>query len=294
MHNFNRGILLLDGPMGTEIDRRGGDTTLPLWSARALIEQPEVVKQIHLDFIKSGADIITTNTFRTQDWTIKFNITGHYAKNLTKLAVELAQEARDTLNAKTIIAGSISPLEDCYSPELVPSDLILSREHKKMVHWLVEANVDVLLIETMNTIREALNVVKIAQDFDLPLWLSLTCDDAGQILGGGSWSQLVSQLDTNVDMLMVNCTSLEGTDKAINQIVELQVKNWGAYPNFGENDPLRGWTANTVPEMFENYVQSWLKLKPKILGTCCGALPQHTKKLATAIAKNIQLNSQLR
>lgn len=282
---INQEVLLLDGPMGTEIDRRGGNTSLPLWSARALIEQPEVVKQIHLDYIKSGADIITTNTFRTQDWTIKNSQTDHQAKILTKLAVELAQEARDALNAKTLIAGSISPLEDCYSPELVPSDLILSREHKKMVHWLVEAKVDVLLIETMNTIREALTVVKVAQDFDIPLWLSLTCDDAGQILGGDSWSELVSQLDSNVDMLMVNCTSLEGTDKAINQIVELQVKNWGAYPNFGEKDPLRGWAANLVPEMFENYVQSWLKFKPKILGTCCGALPQHTTQLATSITK---------
>ena len=152
--NINEKISILDGPMGTELDRRGSDTTLPLWSARALIENPELVKSIHIDYINAGAEIITTNTFRTQDRTIETarlsNITG---KELTSQAVDLAKEARDVTKPCSI-AGSIAPLEDCYSPDLVPSNLILRKEHPKMVKWLAENEVDIFLIETMNTFRE--------------------------------------------------------------------------------------------------------------------------------------------
>ena len=196
---------LLDGPMGTEIDRRGGDTSLPLWTARALIETPELVKAIHTDYILAHADIITTNTFRTKDYTFVQAGLEPQGEKLTQLAVKLAMEAAKELKSNTLVAGSISPVDDCYSPLLVPPDEILIEEHTKMVQWLVDGGVDILLIETMNLIREIDVAVGCAEDSNLPIWLSVTCDEIGNILSGEKIATFIENYETRVDILMINC-----------------------------------------------------------------------------------------
>ncbi|HEU0114112.1 MAG TPA: homocysteine S-methyltransferase family protein, partial [Thermomicrobiales bacterium] len=110
--------LLLDAAMGTELDRRGVRTTLPLWSAIGLIAAPDVVRQIHLDNLAAGADIITTDTFRTIRRTFaKAGRDPQEGVRLNAVAVDLARAARDKANRPdALIAGSIAPLEDCYSP----------------------------------------------------------------------------------------------------------------------------------------------------------------------------------
>ncbi len=148
-------VLILDGATGTELDRRGVDTSLPLWSARALIVAPEIVRQVHHDYLAAGADIITTNTFRTHRRTLTRAGVGARTRELTQLAVTLAREAIAHSGRTAYIAGSMSPLEDCYSPALVPSADELRAEHLEMARDLAEAGCDLLLVETMNSIREA-------------------------------------------------------------------------------------------------------------------------------------------
>ena len=107
-------ILILDGATGTELDRRGVDTSLPLWSARALLTAPDIVQQIHRDYLDAGADLITTNTFRTHRRTLTRAGVGERTRELTQLAVELARRAIEESGRTAYIAGSMSPLEDCY------------------------------------------------------------------------------------------------------------------------------------------------------------------------------------
>src|SRR5690349_24971822 len=104
--------LLLDAAMGSDLDRRGLPTTLPLWSAIGLIERPDLVQSIHQDNLEAGADIITTNTFRSTARTLrKAGLDESAAGQLDRLAVELAQAARDaTGRSDVLIAGSIAPL----------------------------------------------------------------------------------------------------------------------------------------------------------------------------------------
>src|SRR5512147_2343807 len=88
-------VVILDGAMGTELDRRGVATPLPLWSARALLDAPEVVLAIHEDYIRAGADVVTTNTFRTTARTLRrAGLEPDEGERLTRLAVELARDAR--------------------------------------------------------------------------------------------------------------------------------------------------------------------------------------------------------
>lgn len=279
----NLKLKILDGPMGTELDRRGLDTTLPLWSARTLIEDPEQVKKVHIEYINAGADIITTNTFRTQDRTItnaNLKLKGITGKKLTKVAIDMAQEARN-LTRNCLIAGSIAPIEDCYSPELVPTNRILIKEHTNMVSYLAEG-VDLFLIETMNSFREAKVALQATGEYpDIPTFISFTCDTNGNILDGTSWKTVVPYIkeQNHVDVLLVNCSSLKATLKAVEALHSLRVEKFGAYPNFGEVDKKNGWSSGIIDEKFDNFLAEIVKYDPVIIGTCCGATPKETHRL---------------
>src|SRR5688572_10055482 len=135
--------ILLDGATGTELERRGVDTGLPLWSANALLteEGRQILKQVHLDYLAAGAEILTTNTFRTHRRALAPSQNAHRALELTNQAVEIARSAiaQAPSSAPRFIAGSISTLEYCYRPELVPSEAECRAEHAERVHHLLES-----------------------------------------------------------------------------------------------------------------------------------------------------------
>jgi homocysteine S-methyltransferase len=279
---FDQKKFLLDGPMGTEIERRGGNTNLPLWSAQALIDNPDLVYEIHCDYIKTGADIITTNTFRTQPWTLqKTGLPFSKARELTQLAVDLAIESRKN-TGDCLIAGSISPLEDCYKPELVPANKILVTEHKKHIKNLVDGGIDVFLSETMNTYREAKVVYELLQEYsNIPIILSFTVNDQGTILGGDSLDTINNFFKLEEVIISINCSSVIGTTKALEKLTRLQVPNIGFYPNFG-NFERQAWTSimndSSLIDEIHLFMYSWIK-NAKLIGTCCGATPVDTKRL---------------
>ena len=127
--------ILLDGAMGTELQRRGADTRLPLWSARALVEAPDLVAEIHREEVEAGADVLTANTFRTHRRTLAKGGLAERSRELSALAVRLAREAAPA-GRPVFVAGSIAPLEDCYRPDLVPEDAVLEREHSEQADSL--------------------------------------------------------------------------------------------------------------------------------------------------------------
>ncbi len=159
---MNSNLLLLDGATGTELNRRGVDTGLPLWSANALTTDVglNVLRQVHLDYLNAGADIITTNTFRTNRRVLSGK--GFSPFELTARAVATATEAVSEFGKPALVAGSLSTLEDCYRPDLVPPVNECFAEHTERIHHLVQSGVDLLLIETMNSIREAVIAARIA------------------------------------------------------------------------------------------------------------------------------------
>lgn len=281
--------VLLDGPMGTEIERRGGEISIPLWSAKGLLDNPDMIREIHLDYIKSGSAIITTNTFRTQERTFQKVGLNNYGKQMTQLAVELAREAKRISGKSVNIAGSISPLEDCYSPQLVPDLLSLKKEHGDMANWLVDAGIDLFLIETMNSIIEAKVAFEEANKYDLPIWLGMTVDDRGNLLSGESWEKLLQSFPVMPEVIFVNCSSRIGTNHALqtlNSLKDAQFPNLeiGFYPNFlFELD--EGRKIEDLRAELYNDVEKWITLNPKVIGTCCGATPEDTKYLADKINK---------
>jgi methionine synthase I (cobalamin-dependent) len=279
------GKLILDGATGTELNRRGVDTGLPLWSANALLtgRGSEILQQIHEDYLRAGADIITTNTFRTHRRALAPSGNANRALELTRRAVDIARAAIAAVHAETpkFIAGSISTLEDCYRPDLVPSDEELRAEHAERIDHLVQCGVDLILIETVNTIREALVLAKLAVAAGIPVVVSFFCNREGKILSGESLTEAANKLlSLGVSVLGVNCGPTADLVKPLTELRQACGAEFPliAYGNIGYADEKVGW-VNTDAENPEAYCRHASGWDVKIVGGCCGTTPEHIRHL---------------
>jgi S-methylmethionine-dependent homocysteine/selenocysteine methylase len=281
----NSSHLVLDGATGTELNRRGVDTGLPLWSANALLNEKDshILKQVHMDYLRAGADIITTNTFRTHCRALAPSGNANRAFELTRRAVDIAREAMENVPSDTprFIAGSISTLEDCYRPDLVPPDDQLRAEHSERIHHLVECNVDLILIETINTIREAVIMAKLAAITGTPVAVSFVCNKEGKLLSGETFTEAAHELlPLGVSAIGVNCGPTPNLKKPLDELHSACGKEFPliAYGNIGYADEKVGW-INTDSENPKAYSQHAIHWPARIIGGCCGTIPAHIEQL---------------
>jgi homocysteine S-methyltransferase len=278
--------ILLDGATGTELNRRGVSTDLPLWSAGALLDAPAAVRQVHRDYLLAGAEIVTANTFRTHRRSLARGGHGDSAAELTRLAVALARAAVEdgALERPAYVAGSLAPLEDCYSPELVPPQAECEREHAEMARNLAAAGVDLILVETMNTIREARAAVQAARATGLPVLASFVCRTDGRLFSGERVAEAVAAIaPLGVAGLLINCTPsttihepfAELSAAAAAQPAPAAVR--GLYANIGHTNDIDGWTSTTdvTPLDYARLAGGWLGQGANLVGGCCGTTPAH-------------------
>jgi len=280
--------LILDGATGTELNRRGVDTGLPLWSANALMSDHDVqiLQDIHKDYLRAGADIITANTFRTHRRALAPSGNADRAFELTQRAVQIARAAGESVRRSdrpVYVAGSISTLEDCYRPDLVPPDDELRAEHSERIHHLVDADVDLILIETINSIREAHIVAKLATVTGTPVVVSFVCDRDGKILSGETLARAAEELlPLGVCALGVNCGPTPYLAKPLAELQAACGEDFPliAYGNIGYADEKAGW-INTDSEDPQAYCAHAIQWPAKIIGGCCGTTPEHISKLSS-------------
>lgn len=285
--------VLIDGAMGTELQRRGARMDAPLWSAHALVEAPAIVRDIHLDYLRAGAQVVTTNSFRTHARNLAAAGLQGRADALTALAVRLAREARDRLAeddpeaaAAARIAGSLSPLEDCFRPADSPGSRA-GPEHRQTAGSLADAGCDLLLIETMGRTDESVAAVTAAAEFGLPIWLAVVARADGRLLAGETFGELVAALaGLPVQALLINCTELGHLPAAIPALVAAAPKDMllGTYPHTGRQDPGGFVTHATESENFADALAAWTRRAPlALVGSCCGSTPAWTAALAARL-----------
>ena len=272
--------ILLDGATGTELDRRGVDISLPLWSARAVLDAPDVLRQIHTDYVAAGAEVITANTFRTHARSLAATQLSDRASELTRRAVEIAREAA---GGCAYVAGSQAPLEDCYSPHLVPDDQTLRSEHAAMAQNLASADVDLILVETQNTIREAVAATRAAVATGVPTLVSFVCGADGRLLSGESLRDAVaSVLPFRLQAVLVNCAPATKMTELLHELKHAVGDfPFGAYANTGCWNPGTGWQPTDAenPGRYAEYAQEWLHVGARLVGGCCGTTPTHIASL---------------
>lgn len=282
--------LLLDAAMGSDLDRRGLPTTLPLWSAVGLLERPDLVEAIHRDNLQAGADIVTTNTFRSTARTLrKAGLDEATANELDRLAVHVAIATRDEAGrGNALIAGSIAPLDECYEPEFETADDVALAEHAAQARNLAAAGADFLMIETMPTIREAVLTTRAALQTGLPVTVGFVCEagsaagGAAQLMSGESLADAVAALRPYpVAMIFANCAAPSVISSALGQLRGLTDLPIGGYANVGQVDSDVGWNPAGAlgGDAYAVAAAEWLDLGARVIGGCCGTHPEHTRAL---------------
>ena len=288
-----RDVLVLDGATGTELGRRGVDISLPLWSTRALFAAPDVLADVHRDYLDAGADAITANTFRTHRRVLAREPDAHDAAELTRTAVRIAREVRDKHKPGALVFGSVAPLEDCYRPDLAPDADDCAREHAELIDVLVAAGVDRVLIETMNNITETRAAITAARRYAPDRWMVSFCTDTaaspGTLLSGEPVEAVLDEL-RDAWAVGVNCVAAPDVER---QVVFLRERlpdaaTIIAYANIGYADKQGNWvpTDAVAPDRYAAYAASWIEAGASIVGGCCGTTP------ATIASVVHQLRSQ--
>jgi len=275
--------------MGTELQRRDADTSLPLWSARPLLRDPELVWTVHGDEVAAGADVLTANTFRTHARSLGKSGLAERSGELTARAVRLAHQAAAAPGREVFVAGSLSPLEDCYRPDLIPDDAALAREHGAQARFLAEAGVDLILAETHNTIREAAAALSAAKAAGAPVILSLVTDGEGKLLSGETLEDAArALLPLAPDALGINCVPAA---RLAGDLARLAAAAPGvplaAYANLGLPADDKGWafTEELSGEGYAEHARAWLALGARIVGGCCGTTAHHTRALRRLLSE---------
>lgn len=282
-------ITLLDGALGTELERRGVATRLPLWSAHALVDAPDRVREIHEEYVRAGADILTANTFRTTPRALGKAGMAAESDRLTALAIALCRESRERAGTQRVVfvAGSIAPLEDCYRPELTPPADALEREHAEQAERLARAGAELILVETMGTTREAVAAVRGAKRTGLLVFASFICRSAEEILSGEPLADAVRGVATyGADAVLVNCTPVEMVPGCLDVIARSTSLPIGCYPNAGAPEMASGtWRFDPAmtPVRFAEAAGEWVRQGARIVGGCCGTGPEHIHALRAAL-----------
>ena len=284
-------LTILDGGMGGELIRRGWPSG-GLWSAKALLENPEVVRAVHQDYVSAGAQVIITNSYSTvPSYLAKEDMQSRYVE-LTEIAARLAREVADAAPAEVRVAGCLPPLSESYRPDLVPGDDESRPIYSEIIKAL-SADVDLYLCETMSSVREAVNAASSVRetDPDKPLWVALTLADepGGGLRSGENMDQVVSALEPyDVDAFLFNCTDPTAISVALEELVPLTNKPTGAYPNRFHVPP--GWTLDNeiaveptemTVEDYLGFVDTWRRSGATIIGGCCGVGPEFIAALSS-------------
>jgi methionine synthase I (cobalamin-dependent) len=256
---------------------------LPLWSAWPLLESPELVLAIHQAEAAAGAEILTANTFRTHRRTLAREGLEARSAELTRTAVALAREAARGAGRPAFVVGSLSPLEDCYRPDLVPEGEALEREHAMQAESLAAAGVDGILVETQNTVREIAAAARWARATGLPVIASMITDGEGHLLSGEPLEEAVrSVASLKLEALSINCVPARrlGAD-----LLRLAAAAPGvplaAYGNLGppSGEDRTVFTQDISPGDYAVLARDWLGTGARILGGCCGTTTAHTAAL---------------
>ena len=277
---------ILDGAIGSELIKRGEVLPNHIWSADSNIENPQLVYQIHKDYINAGANYITTNTFRTTPRSYKKTGLSEsksidMARKSLKKAIDMAKKAS---NNKIKLLGSIAPLEDCYQPELFPGKDIARAEFKQIGEWLFNEGIDIFLLETMNNIDETQACLESISTFNLPIWASFVLRDSKRLLSGELLKEAIDLVNKyNIDCLLLNCNPLDRTQDAINLVSKTWKKDWGIYPNLGIGEPSPDGIIESIHSYkeFSNLIQNTITLGGTVLGGCCGSNANHIKLICS-------------
>lgn len=284
---------ILDGGVGRELARRGAPFRQPEWSALALWEAPEIVKDVHLDFIQSGAEVITTNNYAVVPFHIGQERFDAEVRQLVQVAVDQAKQAVQESGRDVKIAGCLPPLFGSYRADLFQEDHV--RELALPIIETLAGQVDFWLAETQSSLKEVEMVHNLLPKDGKAYWVSFTLQDVLQqdrayLRSGENLAQAVEVIRRiGAEAVLFNCCQPEVILQAIQEIKQLAPElTIGAYANAfppqdesaTANDGLDEVRQDLDPTAYLSFAKQWQDAGASLIGGCCGITPTHIAELS--------------
>lgn len=287
-------IVIVDGAMATELEEYGCNLHDRLWSAKVLMENPELIKKVHLDYFHAGADCAITASYQaTTEGYKEKGLSEDEANSLIGKSVKLAAEARDEFwsrvenrsnRPKPIVAASVGPygafLSDGseYRGDYAVSEQELINFHKERIRILIDAGADILACETIPCLAEAKAIVAVLKEFpEVYAWFSFSAKDERHISDGDKISKCAEWLDKQPQAaaIGINCSAPHLIESLIKEVKSQTAKPIIVYPNSGEEyDPSsKTWGEGTSVNQFALNTRQWYEAGAHMIGGCCRTTP---------------------
>lgn len=310
-----QGVVILDGALATELERRGADLRDELWSARLLIEDPEMVGQLHFDYFLAGADVAVSASYQASfEGFARRGLNREESADLLQSSVRIAQQARDRfwieLQSSAERAGRRRPLVAAsvgsfgayladgseYRGNYGISNRELKAWHRPRLEALLKAEPDLLACETIPCFQEGEVLVELLDEYrDTPAWLSFSCRNGEEVCGGddyGTCAELASSCPTVV-AVGLNCTAPRFAEPLLQKAREKTDKLLVCYPNSGElwESATHSWAAGNEPEQLTELADSWKAAGAGLIGGCCRTSPGDIQALRATLLPSGNLNT---
>ena len=275
--------LILDGAIGSNLQHLISGSKNPLWTSKLNIDNPDEVTKLHLEYIEAGADIITTNTFRTNPAAFKNGNINCTNEEIIRAGVELALIARSGNNI--IVAGSNAPAEDCYQKKRTLRKIELEENHFFHIEKLLESGCDVIWNETLSHLDEIKIVSSFCYNNKIPFTVNLFFDEDLNILSGESIFDVIEIVKPFKPIAIgFNCITPLLMEKLFKKLYPNF--NWGFYINCGSGN----FTDHEIkcgidPHEYVQVAKKYLKYSPMFVGSCCGSGTLHTKSIKDELSE---------
>ena len=287
-------IKLLDGSMSFPLEQLGYNLKNKLWTGMALISDPDIIKNIHKDYINAGADYISTSTYQVSyDRLQNMGYQSSEIKKVFQKSIDLVKEAiKESRSKKEIkIVGSFGPFAS-YDPNASEyvgkynsTDDEIKNFHLNNINIIEETDLDIILYETIPCLREIEILSKVLSQTNKEIWISITCNENIEFRDGSSFKEackIISQIE-QITTMGINCFSPLLVEKALKELKKYSNKKTLVYPNSGEkyNPKDKYWSGKN--EFNNLMIKNWLSLSPDIIGGCCRVGYNNIKKMREEI-----------
>jgi len=290
----NGKLVILDGAMGSELEKSGAKMDKNLWCGTCSVEFPELVTKVHEDYIKAGADVITTNTYACTPISMKNYGLEKSIEEFNQKSVQVAKKAIKNSNKNIALAGSVSASGSFYKlgiKAMIPG-------FKEQIKILKEEGVDLIILEAMSSQADIVQaMIECSYKINIPVWLSISCvidDKTNKVMLGyndtvDSPPEVYENFEISLNRfskihkgpILIAHSDIDVTGKAL----DIAKKNLngilGVYPNTGYYEkPHWKFADDITPNDYLEYAKSWLKNGAQIIGGCCGLGVEEIKAIS--------------
>ncbi len=286
-------IKLLDGSLSYPIESRGHGLNSKLWTAKILIDNPKVIEDIHVEYINSGVDYISTSSYQLSVKTLKaegYNISE--IENIFKKSVSVAKKALLRTKKKNIkILGSFGPFATYladgseYTGVYNTKDETIKEFHLENLKIINKLDIDILLYETIPCLREISILNNLLKLSEKEVWISMTCNNAMKLRDNSSLKKACKILSQskNISTIGLNCFDPSMTKIAIEKLRLYSNKKVLVYPNSGEKYNCENKTWLGKNKFNEQSISNWIEESPDIIGGCCRIGKEEIKQFKTSL-----------